>query len=69
MLRRLLLSLGILSILLPFNVACNTNEPVLWSWPHHKRRIMTVMNGFHRLHMDVDRIIFDMEEYPLESEY
>jgi len=30
---------------------------------------LTILNGFHRLHMDVDRIIFDMEEYPIEAEY
>jgi len=41
----------------------------MWSWPHHKRRIMTVLNGFHRFHMDVDRIIFDMDEYPVETDY
>ncbi len=69
MLRRLLLSLGVLACLVPFGVSCNTTEPVIWSWPHNKRRIMTTLDGFHRLHMDFDRIIFDMEEYPIESEY
>jgi hypothetical protein len=69
MLRRFLLLLGMAAILLPVGVSCNTREPTIYSWPHHKRRIMTVVNGFHRLHMDLDRIIFDMEEYPLESEY
>ena len=62
MLRRLILTLGTALLLLPVAAGCNTREPVIWSWPHNQRRIMTVINGFHRLHMDVDRIIFDMEE-------
>lgn len=69
MLRRVILTLGTIALLLPLSVSCNTREPVMWSWPHHKRRIMVMLNGFHRLHMDVDRIIFDMEEYPLEADY
>ena len=64
---KLLLTAGALAILLPVGVGCNTTEPVMWSWPHHKRRLMTIMDGFHRLHMDVDRVIFDMDEYPIES--
>ena len=68
--RRLILSLGAIALLLPVGVVgCNTTEPVMWSWPHHKRRAMTVLNGFHELHMDVDRIIFDMDERPVEIEY
>jgi hypothetical protein len=69
MLRRILLSLGVVALLLPVSTACSTREPVMWSWPHHKRRIMTVLNGFHRFHMDVDRIVFDMEEMPIETEF
>jgi hypothetical protein len=30
---------------------------------------MAFAHGFHRMHMDFDRIFFDMPEYPLESEY
>jgi hypothetical protein len=30
---------------------------------------MSFVNGLHRFHMDMDRIIFDMPEYPLETEY
>ncbi len=67
MLRRLGL-LGLLGLLLlPLPVGCMTNRPVLWSWPHHKRRIMTMLEQFHQVHMDVDRIVFDMEEVPLED--
>jgi hypothetical protein len=69
MLRRLILAVGTIALLLPMGVGCNTTEPVVWSWPHNKRRIQTVLDGFHELHMDVDRIIFDMEEYPVEIEY
>ena len=69
MLRKLLLVLGIIGTLVPFGVGCSSTEPVLWSWPHYKRHITTTLRGFHRLHMDVDRIIFDMEEYPAEAEY
>jgi len=65
MLRRL----GLLSLLfaLFFPVGCMTNRPVIWSWPHNKRRIMTILEDFHEVHMDVDRIIFDMDEVPLED--
>jgi len=69
MLRRFILCLGVAAFLLPLGVSCNTTEPVIWSWPHHKRRIQTTLNGFHQLHMDIDRIIFNMEEYPVEADY
>ena len=69
MLKKLLIIAGLVGIVVPFGVSCNTTEPVIWSWPHHKRRMMTMLDGFHRLHMDVDRIIFDMEEHPIEAEY
>lgn len=67
--KKLMLTAGALAMLLPVGVGCNTTEPVIWSWPHNKRRIMKVMDGFHKLHMDVDRIIFDMDEYPIESDH
>jgi hypothetical protein len=69
MLRKLMIALGLVGIVLPLGSGCSTNEPVIWSAPHNKRRVMTVLNGFHRLHMDFDRIIFDMEEYPVETDY
>lgn len=65
MMRRII-ALGLLAaFLLP--AGCMTTRPVLWSWPHHKRRVRTILEGFHQLHMDVDRIIFDMEERPIED--
>lgn len=67
MLRKSLLVVGLVSLFLP--VGCNTTEPVIWSWPHHKRRLRVIAEDFHRVHMDIDRVIFDMEEYPLEVEY
>ena len=69
MVRRLFLAFCTLALFLPLGVSCSTQEPVLWSWPHNKRRIMTVLNGLQEFHMDVDRIIFDMEEYPVEPDY
>jgi hypothetical protein len=44
-----------------------TNRPVIWSWPHHKRRVLSVLDDLHHFHMDVDRVIFDMPERPLED--
>jgi len=67
--RRLLLALGLVATVLPFGAGCDTTEPVLWSRHHWKRKGLTIMEGFHRFHMDFDRIIFDMEEYPVEPEY
>jgi hypothetical protein len=70
MLRRLILCMGAIALLLPVGVVgCNTTEPVIWSWPHNKRRLTTVLDGFHEMHMEVDRVIFDMEEYPIEADY
>ena len=65
MLRRL----GLLAVLglLFLPVGCMTNRPVIWSWPHNKRHIMTVLDQFHKVHMDIDRIFFDMEELPVED--
>jgi hypothetical protein len=65
MFRRLGLIALLVSLFLP--VGCMTNRPVIWSWPHNKRRIMTMLDQFHQVHMDVDRILFDMEELPLED--
>jgi hypothetical protein len=52
-------------MLLP--AGCMTKRPYLWSWPHNKRKILTVLDDFHRVHMDIDRIVFDMDERPLED--
>jgi hypothetical protein len=65
MFRRLGLIALLVSLFLP--VGCMTNRPVIWSWPHNKRRIMTMLDQFHQVHMDADRILFDMEELPLED--
>ena len=69
MLRRLLIVIGLVAMMAPIGAGCNTREPVLWSWPHNKRKVLTIIDGFHELHMDFDRIFFDMEEYPVEPEY
>ena len=65
MLRRLIVLLLLGVFLLP--MGCMTNRPVMWSWPHHKRRIMHILDDFHQFHMDFDRIIFDMDDRPLED--
>jgi hypothetical protein len=65
MLRRLGLLGILLSLFLP--VGCMTNRPVIWSWPHNKRKILTIVEQFHEFHMDFDRIVLDMEEVPLED--
>ncbi len=66
MLRRLGLLFVLAALFLP--VGCMTNRPVVWSWPHWKRHIMTTLGQAHEVHMDVDRIFFDMNEVPLEDE-
>ena len=68
MLKKCLLVVAVAALFLPC-AGCNTTEPVIWSWPLNKRRILKVADGFHRLHMDFNRIIFDMEEYPIEADY
>lgn len=65
MLRRFLL-IGALG-LMAAPVGCMTRRPVLWSWPHWKRKINVVLDGFHQAHMDFDRIVLDAEEQPLED--
>ena len=67
MLSRLILLLILTIFLLPLGAGCMTNRPYIWSWPHNKRRIMTTMDGWHEFHMDFDRILFDMDERPLED--
>ena len=65
MLRRIAL-LSLLAILfLP--LGCMTNRPTIYSWPHWKRHFVTVLEDFHEFHMDFDRVIFDMDERPLED--
>lgn len=65
MLKRFFLLLFLGVFMLP--VGCMTNRPVLWSWPHHKRRFITILENFHQLHVDIDRVIFDMDDRPLED--
>lgn len=67
MLRRLSLAVLVGAMVLPVLPGCNTNRPYIWSWPHHKRRVLTVFEDLHELHMDIDRIIFDMDERPIED--
>jgi hypothetical protein len=55
----------LLSLFLP--LGCMTNRPVLWSWPHWKRHVMVTLEQAHQVHMDFDRIFFDMDEVPLED--
>ena len=65
MFRRLGLLALLGSLFLP--VGCWTTRPVIWSWPHNKRRILTSLEHWHEFHMDFDRIIFDMDEVPIED--
>jgi len=67
MLRRLGLIALLGLLFLPLPIGCMTNRPVIWSWPHNKRKIMTVLEQFHQVHMDFDRIFLDVEELPLED--
>ncbi len=67
MLRKVLLAIGLLAMLAP--VGCMTTDPVIWSWPHHKRRINKFLSDLHEFHVDIDRIVFDMEEYPKELDH
>ena len=65
MLKRCLVLILFSSFLMP--LGCMTNRPVMWSWPHHKRRVLGVLEDLHKFHMDFDRIVFDMDERPLED--
>ena len=65
MLRRLGLLGMLLSLFLP--VGCMTTRPVIWSWPHNKRKILTILEQGHELHMDFDRIILDLPTVPVED--
>ena len=68
MLRRLLMSALLVVFLAPFGLmGCNTNRPVIYSWPHWKRRFNTIMEDFHEAHLQFDSLFFDMEEIPIES--
>ena len=67
MLKTLLLCVGLLSVLA--TAGCMTTEPTIYSWPHHKRRIRAILDDLHEFHVDFDRVMFDMEEYPRELDY
>jgi hypothetical protein len=67
MLKKLLLCVGMLSVVA--TPGCMTTEPTIYSWPHHKRRIRAVLDDLHEFHVDFDRVLFDMEEYPRELDY
>ncbi len=65
--KKLIVWIGLLAVLSP--IGCSTTEPVMWSWPHHKRRLRTIAEGFHKAHEDFDRIVFDMEPFPVEHDF
>ncbi|MEM7233789.1 MAG: hypothetical protein AAF517_16555 [Planctomycetota bacterium] len=65
--KKLLILAGLVCLFAP--LGCNTTEPTFYSWPHHKRRLRKIVDGLHEMHMDIDRIIFDMEPYPVEIDY
>ncbi|MCZ6793550.1 MAG: hypothetical protein O7J95_08055 [Planctomycetota bacterium] len=67
MLRKAVLLLGLLALLAP--IGCETTDPYIWSWPHNKRRLRTIFADLHELHKDLDRIVFDMESYPVEVDW
>ena len=67
MFRKAVLVCGLLGLFAP--LGCSTRDPVIWSWPHNKRHVNRVLEGFHQMHMDIDRIIFDMPTYPKEVDY
>ena len=67
MIKKLLLCVGMLSILV--TSGCMTTEPTIYRWPHHKRRIRTILDDLHEIHADFERVLFDMEEYPRELDY
>ena len=69
MLKKWLIVAGLVAMFLPLGAGCNTTEPVIWSWPHNKRRVQTIVDGFHKLHMDIDRIFFNMDEHPIEADH
>ncbi len=64
MLKKLLLICGLLALLMP--AGCNTTKPYMWGWAHNKRHFRTIFNNCHEVHKDLDRILFDMEYYPVE---
>ena len=65
--KKLLILVGLLALMAP--IGCSTSEPTMWSWSHHKRRLRTLMDDMHQVHMDFDRIVFDMEPYPVEIDH
>ena len=67
MLKKILLCVGALALLCP--VGCMTTDPVIWSWPHNKRKLLSITHDLHEMHMDFDRIFFDLEHRPIETEY
>ena len=51
------------ALLMP--LGCSTPRPYPWSWAHNKRRINTVLAGFKRTVVDIDRLILqDITTFP-----
>jgi len=67
MFKRAVIVVGLLALIAP--VGCNTTRPVFYSWPHNKRKLRKVMDDFHEVHKDFDRIVFDLPYYPVEMDY
>ncbi|MBI4601186.1 MAG: hypothetical protein HY721_04415 [Planctomycetes bacterium] len=67
MLRTLILSAVGLAFLAALGAGCQTKEPVIYGAAHNKRRALTVIDGFKRSALDVERVFFGLEEHPNEG--
>ncbi|HVR72800.1 MAG TPA: hypothetical protein VMT52_00635 [Planctomycetota bacterium] len=67
MLRRFLLAAGAAVLLGCFIPGCASKEPVVYSAAHNKRHALTLLDQSNELLVDMERIFFDMEEFPNES--
>jgi len=66
MFRLFLLTAALASLVVAMGSGCSTNEPVIWSYAHNKRHALTIVDGLGQTWDDIDRIFFNMENYPDE---
>ena len=48
-------------------VGCQTETSTIWSSAYWKRHAVNILQGFHEFRVDVDRIIFDLDDRPIED--
>ena len=64
--RTLLLALCVIGLTLA-TTGCQTETSTIWSGAYWKRHFVKIMDDLHDFRVDIDRIVFDLDDRPIED--